>query len=188
MNWNRSEVIGVSNANCARCGGLGLVRGRGHAQVPCSCSLRAIFQACYRRFVSCAKRDKGASAVNLERIGTGRSSHMTFGRKTEEYIADFYLTARRTLTASEWHVFNVAYLLGADWKLAHRFLKMPRTNFMQACYRLEAKLGRAFRECAPYPLFPLDEYFSPVVRGASIPATVPPGPRPAPLRPPLAAA
>ena len=31
-------------------------------------------------------------------------------------------------------------------------------------YRIEQKLGRAFRELKPYPLFPLDEYFGLVVR------------------------
>jgi hypothetical protein len=188
MQWNRSETIALSGLNCAYCQGLGLCKGRGNATVPCECVLRAIFKACFNRFRSCVAKDKGASIVRLERIGYGHSTHMAFGRKTEEYIADFVLACQRHLTESEYKLFRYAYLLGADWKLAHRFLNMPRTNFMHACYRLEAKLGRAFRETEPYALFPLDEYFSPTMRGASVPATVPPVPRPARLRPPLAAA
>jgi hypothetical protein len=135
----------------------------------------------------CVQKDKAASIVNLERIGTGRSSHMRFGRKTEEYMADFHLTCKRTLTPSEWHTFSVAYLQGADWSVCHKRLNMPRTNFMHATYRLEAKLGRAFRETEPFGLYPLDEYFGSVVRGARVAVMVPQDHRPAPLRPPLAA-
>jgi hypothetical protein len=36
---------------------------------------------------------------------------------------------------------------------------MDRGIFFHAVYRIEQKLGRAFREVTPYPLFPLDDYF-----------------------------
>lgn len=175
MEWNRSETIALASMHCEYCQGLGLCRGRGNSHVPCVCVLRAIFKACFKRFKASVAKDKGASAVKLERLGmgTGRSSHMTFGRKTEEYIADFYLTCKRTLTESEWRMFSFAYLLGADWSLCHKRLNMPRTNFMHACYRIEAKLGRAFRETAPFALYPLDEYFSITTRGENTPVCVP---------------
>jgi len=178
MLWDRSETIALSGLHCAYCQGLGLCKGRGNATVPCECVLRAIFKACWNRFRSCVAKDKGASIVRLERIGCGHSTHMAFGRKTEEYIADFHLTCKRTLTESEWRMFSFAYLLGADWSLCHKRLNMPRTNFMHACYRIEAKLGRAFRETAPFALFPLDEYFSPTVRGAGVAPCTPPDTRP----------
>jgi len=50
-------------------------------------------------------------------------------------------------------------LLGADWKLCCRRLKMDRGNFFHTLYRIQQKLGRVFRELEPYALFPLDEYF-----------------------------
>jgi len=36
---------------------------------------------------------------------------------------------------------------------------MERGNFFHEFYRIQQKLGRIFRELAPYSLFPLDEYF-----------------------------
>jgi len=99
MDWNRSTAIGLASMKCPACLGLGMCKTQ-----PCDCVTRAIFKACFNRFKSCVTKDKGASTVKLERLGmgTGRSSHMTFGRKTEEYIADFYLICKRVLTEAEW--------------------------------------------------------------------------------------
>ena len=84
---------------------------------------------------------------------------MTWGRKDEEYCADFVLVARRTLTLEEYRVFNWHLVLGADWKLVARQTRMDRGNFFHTVYRIQQKLGRKFRELTPYPLFPLDDYF-----------------------------
>lgn len=89
----------------------------------------------------------------------GRSRPSTWGRKDEEYIADFTLIARRHLSEEEHRLFRYHFLLGADWKLCTRKLGMDRGNFFHAVYRIEQKLGRVFRELQPYPLFPLDDYF-----------------------------
>ena len=89
----------------------------------------------------------------------GRSRPSTWGRKDEEYIADFTLIARRNLTEEEHRLFRYHFLLGADWKLCSRQLGIDRGNFFHAIYRIEQKLGRVFRELEPYPLFPLDDYF-----------------------------
>lgn len=82
-----------------------------------------------------------------------------WGMKDEEYMADFYLISRRHLTEEEFKIFKFYYLLGADWDLCCRRLKMDRGNFFHAIYRIQEKLGKVFRELKPYPLFPLDEYF-----------------------------
>ncbi|MCS7043447.1 MAG: hypothetical protein N2036_05905 [Bryobacteraceae bacterium] len=79
--------------------------------------------------------------------------------KNEEYIADFYLVSRRHLTPEEWEVFRYHFLLGADSRLCTRKLKIDRGQFFHMVYRIEAKLGRVFRELQPYSLYPLDEYF-----------------------------
>jgi hypothetical protein len=89
----------------------------------------------------------------------GRRRPGTWGRKDEEYIADFTIVARRTLDEEEYRLFRFHFLLGADWKLCARRLDMDRGNFYHSVYRIEQKLGRIFRELEPYPLFPLDEYF-----------------------------
>lgn len=75
-------------------------------------------------------------------------------------MADFCLVSRRTLTEQEYKVFKYHFLLGADWSLCCRKLKVDRGTFFHDVYRIEQKLGRTFREIEPHALFPIDEYFS----------------------------
>jgi len=74
-------------------------------------------------------------------------------------MADFILVSRRELSAEEYQLFKFHFLLGADWKLCTRRLNMDRGTFFHAVYRIQQRLGRAFRELQPYSLYPLDEYF-----------------------------
>jgi hypothetical protein len=90
----------------------------------------------------------------------GRKRSSSWGRKNEEYIADFCLVARRTLDEFEHKLFRYHFLLGADWKLCSLRLGLDKGSFFHAIYRMEQKLGRTFRELEPYPLFPVDEYFN----------------------------
>jgi len=122
----------------------------------------------------------------------GRDGKVVWGRKDEEYVADFCLVSRRALDEFEYKVFKYHFLLGADWKLCTRKLKIDRGNFFHAVYRIEQKLGRVFQELEPYGLFPLDEYFRGVRREPqprpvfSMPAPKPGFRLPPPvLRPPL---
>jgi hypothetical protein len=158
MEWTRSDTIALAKQSCTQCHGLGL-RGLGRVgQNPCNCVLRAIFRACYARFRHCATKEKHMSRASPEFIA-GREGKLTWGRKDEEYVADFCLISRRTLDEFEYKVFKFHFLLGADWKLCTRQMKIDRGNFFHAVYRIEQKLGRVFRELEPYGLFPLDEYF-----------------------------
>jgi hypothetical protein len=94
--------------------------------------------------------------------------------KSEEFIADFELIARRVLGDGtlSYRLFRYHCLLGADWKLCCRQLKMERGEFFHEVYRIQQRLGRAFREIRPYGLFPLDEYFGGVTarQGGEAPA------------------
>ncbi|MBV8551494.1 MAG: hypothetical protein JOY54_09355 [Acidobacteriaceae bacterium] len=99
----------------------------------------------------------------------GRQRKSVWGLKDEEFIADFCLVAKRTLSDREHRVFKFHFLLGADWKLCCRRLNIDRGTFFHEVYRIEQKLGRTFRELEPYALFPVDEYFS------GTPRLVPPG-------------
>jgi hypothetical protein len=105
------------------------------------------------------------SRVCLE-FGHRVEGRMTYGRKNEEYLADFYLISRRSLNKTEYDVFRYHFLLGADWKLCCWRLKMDRGTFFHTIYRIEQRLGRIFRELEPYGLYPLDEYFHGVIRKA----------------------
>lgn len=161
--------------------------GKGTEFIPCSCVLRAIFSACFSRFVQSVQKDKGVSAVKLERI-SGPKSHMMYGRKTEEYIADFIGIAKRTLGTDSfaYALFRAHYLLGADSRLCQRYLGIDQGTFFRQIYQIEIRLGRAFRETEPYGLYPLDEYFSGSVKGkATTPCHIP-NPQSRAVRPPLA--
>lgn len=103
------------------------------------------------------------SRISLEiRPGGGRTN--IWGRKDEEFIADFILVSKRTLTEQDFDVFKYHFLLGADWKLCCRRLGIDRGNFFHAVYRIERQLGRVFRELEPYSLFPIDQYYGGVRR------------------------
>lgn len=168
--WTRSETIAVAKQFCTQCQGLGLrsKTTRKGPTMPCNCVLREIFRTCYTRFRFCLTKEKRMSHARFEIIG-GRERRAVWGRKDEEYVADFCLVSKRVLDALEYKIFRYHFLLGADWKLCCRQLKMDRGSFFHSVYRIEQKLGRAFRELKPYPLFPLSDYFAPIVRKALSP-------------------
>lgn len=163
MKWNRSETLALAQEGCAYCHGYGLRAGRQEVDYPCPCVLRAIFRACYRRFRECLLREEQLRTVSFE-IASGKQNTCIYGRKNEEYMADFCLVSQRTLGPLEYQIFRYHYLLGANWKLCCRRLKLDQGRFFHLVYRLEARLGRVFRELEPYGLWPLDEYFGDAAR------------------------
>jgi hypothetical protein len=132
--------------------------GRKGSEAPCNCVLRSIFRACYARFRYCIEKEKHVSHARLAII-SGNERRQVWGRRDEEYIADFCLVSKRFLDESEYKLFRFHFLLGADWKLCCRQLKLDRGSFFHELYRVEQKLGRIYRELEPYALYPLDEYF-----------------------------
>jgi hypothetical protein len=87
-------------------------------------------------------------------------------------MADFCLVSRRTLDDFEHRLFRFHYLLGADWKLCCRQLKMDRGGFFHHAYEMETRLGRVFAELTPYALYPVSEYFSGLTRHGVQRATI----------------
>jgi len=160
FDWNRSETIALAKESCTQCQGSGLREGDGKrdTEAPCNCVLRGIFRVCYSRFRQCVEKERHMSHVRLALI-SGKDRRQVWGRRDEEYIADFCLVSRRFLDDSEHKLFRFHFLLGADWRLCCRQLKMERGNFFHEVYRIQQKLGRVFRELEPYALFPVDEYF-----------------------------
>lgn len=158
MEWDRSETLALAQHDCTLCLGVGTRTTRKGETRPCPCVTRAIFRACYARFRHCVEKERTVSRVSLEYTG-GRQRRVTWGRKDEEYIADFCQVSRKHLDASEYRIFNYHFLLGADWRLCCRKLKMDRGSFFHMVYRIQQKLGQVFRELEPYGLYPLDEYF-----------------------------
>jgi hypothetical protein len=103
---------------------------------------------------------KQLSTVTLEWT-SGPAGKRYYGRKIEEYIADFCGVSRRSLDEEHYRLFRYHYLLGADWRLCCRTLKLDKGDFFHRVYRIEEILGRIFLELKPYALFPLYEYFGP---------------------------
>jgi hypothetical protein len=144
---------------------------------PCKCVLRAVFRACYAHFRHCATKEKYMSRVSLELTPGRRRGSYTWGRKDEEYMADFVLVTRRTLTPEEYRIFSYHFLLGADYNLCCRKLGIDRGTFFHAVYRIEQKLGQVFRDLQPYGLYPIDEYYNGPRRECA------PAPEPRAMRP-----
>lgn len=184
MEWTRSETLAQAAPGCNTCLGLGLRMGRHETTHPCNCVLRAIFRACFEHFRDCVSRERYISKITLDPL-PGKDRRGSWGRKSEEFSADFCLVSKRTLNMAEYDIFKYHFLLGADWKLCCKKLKMDRGNFFHAVYRIEQKLGRVFRELEPYPLFPIDDYLHGPVKGVK--SCLAPDPK-APVRPPLRAA
>lgn len=172
MHWNRSNALGLAKASCTYCQGDGIRLVHKGKEVPCNCVFRAVFRACYNRFRECAVMAEHTSSVSLE-LCRGRDSRRVYSRKREEYMADFCLIARRELDSFDYSIFRFHFLLGADWKLCCRQLKVDRGNFFHAVYRIQQILGCAFAEMEPYSLYPLNEYFGTTVSREAQPSAIP---------------
>jgi hypothetical protein len=182
MEWTRSETLALAGLTCSSCHGLGLRAVRGNALQPCHCVFRSIFRSCLSRFRECAAGERYVSRAVLGATPGGERKG-SWGRKQEEFIADFCLVSKRSLEEDEYRLFRYHFLLGADWRLCCQKLSMDRGNFFHAVYRIQQKLGRIFRELEPYSLYPLTEYFhGPAKRPGSCLVS---RPMVVPIRPPV---
>lgn len=163
MQWNRSNTIGLAVASCTTCHGDGMRIVHKRRETPCHCVFRAIFRACYNRFRECVAMGDHTKSVSME-PGGRRAGVRSYSRKREEFIADFSLVSRRVLDDADYRIFRYFFLLGADWKLCCRQMKMDRGNFFHMVYRIEQILGREFANLEPYALYPLSDYFEGVLK------------------------
>ena len=186
MEWTRSHTIGLSSAACVHCQGIGMRACKRGGPAACNCVFRRIFRSCLEQFQICACRQGQYISATLERCA-GAERRVYWAMKNEDYMADFLLVSRRLLSGREYDVFRFHFLLGADWRLCCRRMGLDRGNFFHMVYRIQQRLGRAFAEMQPYPLYPLDEYFSTLVGGTTEPvrALGPRGEAGRILRPPL---
>ena len=183
MKWDRSETIGLAKQFCATCKGVGQKPNLKERPTPCNCVLRAIFRACYARFRHCVTKEKFMSKVSLVPCH-GKDQRRTYARLDEDYVADFCLVSRRTLSEFDYTVFRNHFLLGADWRLCCRQMKCERGDFFHSVYRIQRRLGRVFHELEPYSLYPLDEYFAGKIERSNL-VTMPSPVRPRAVQPPL---
>lgn len=160
----RLSLIVMAAEQCSWCRGNGITRGG----AICNCCYRKVYREVVMRWSFLN------SIMRSPRIRMGN----TFGniypsRPIENFLADVENTARHALPAPLFRVFSMHMLDGCDWRECCVFMgidpgQKTRATFFQSVYRMEAALGKAWRELKPYALHPLDEYFSPVspLRGA----------------------
>lgn len=173
MKCDRSNVLGLAPMSCKFCRGNGIrFTEKRSRQTLCNCVYRAVFRACCRRFRECSQ-SAGSIRVSLD-TPRGPQGRQTFSRKREEFVADFCLISRRVLDDEEHRLFRYHILLGADWRLCSRMLKMDRGVFFHTLYRIQQKAGRAFAEMEPYPLFPFSRYFEEEIGRPAPPPQTPP--------------
>ena len=162
--WTTSDCLALAQVTCNRCFGTGShpAAMSGRLKV-CHCVLRAVFRTCYAKWREIADNQfqTGLSSLQGASLGGRRSGRggWQWSRPREEYRADFELIARRTLDIFHYEVFRMHFLEGFDWKACCARLRTDRGNFFHCVYRVEERLGRAYREVAPFGLFPLGDYF-----------------------------
>ena len=161
-NWNGMDTVGNTGAGHAPLHALPRFW-IAFGKKGCACALQLCVACDFSCLLLalCYLRDAGeAREPDCLEPQAGRQRPCTWGRKDEEYIADFCLVSRRTLDEFEYRLFRYHFLLGADWKLCSRRLGMDRGNFFHAVYRIEQKLGpRYFASWSRIRCIPLDEYF-----------------------------
>ena len=156
-------TIGIANAACVYCEGMGLVLDRDDQESPCECALRAVFNSCLYAFKECVALGERTASVSWEPC-YGPTGGRVFSRKREEYLADFLLVTERSLTEEDYRIFRYHFLLGADSQICCQKLNMDRGIFFHLIYRMKQRLGRVYAELQPYPLYPLRDYFGGCVR------------------------
>lgn len=112
----------------------------------CKCVLRSIFRRCLSHYRAMADQHN----PQLKR------KVLMWHFRSLDYRADFWLTARRSLAPHEFSIFRRHLVAGEPWFRCCR--RVDRGNFYHAVYRIEAKLGRAFKETQPYALYPPGRY------------------------------
>lgn len=163
IDQTRSDYLALASHKCTFCHGVGTTLGKRGKLLICNCVYRAIFRACHDRFVVCSEKEKHMTQSRIsETRGGGRK--LLWGRKDEEYVADFCLISRRYLSPEDHKVFKYFFLYGADWKLCARQLGIDRGLLFHAVTRIQQRLGRVFSELKPYALYPLDDYFHGALR------------------------
>jgi hypothetical protein len=159
MEWTRSETIGLASASCVFCRGLGLRTLQASSSKPCGCVFRAIFRTVYDRYTLSLQRCGWSSGVTLDHV-QGPKGFRTWSRRNEEFIADFILLAKRSLTPEEHRIFEFRFLERGDWKSAVQTLGIEKGVFFHMVYVIQEKLGKVFSETEPHSIYPVDEYFN----------------------------
>ncbi len=161
--WTHPEVLPLAKFKCPSCFGLGFPRETLNLQkgLPCTCVLKAVFRICFKKYENIKNSEyRGPSKQGWD-IVAFNTSRRVYGFKDQEFLADFISITRRTLNEIEFRIFSSYYLNNIDYQQLCIRHRLSKGNFFHLVYRIQMKLGQAFRSTKPYPIYPVDEYFSP---------------------------
>ena len=162
IDWTRGSALALARNQCTCCHGSGLTLDRRGCFRPCDCVSRNIFRLVIeRRQILRSPVSSGmeilAAILSAPQKG-GKRRGTTWGFKTAEFCADVDLCVNRTLRGRDRKIYWL-HFHGLDGDALARKLGCTRPYVYRRLQEIEAKLGRKFAEMAPYPLYPVDEYF-----------------------------
>src|SRR5215469_16540888 len=146
----RSEYVLHALSNCPHCAGSGLagLKKKNH----CRCVRRGIFRAVLSYVNYLTAYPRLVHPMRLDGVSKRVYRPAVIGLD-QDYLADFYLLAKRTLDPLKFAIFRYYHLFGASQKLCCDRLGMDRGTFYNAVYSIEEAIGRAMVTLQP-PLYP----------------------------------
>lgn len=160
----RAIGLALGDHGCRHCNGVGALYfgvqscGRGGERDfgarLCGCTRRRIWRKCWFR----AEIVEAVAWPRIKRTGA-----VTFSLPAQEYATDLWLVARRAiLDAKRPDCLRVLELRcsGFDWKLGCRAARISKGLWFGRLYRAEEIAGQACLDASPYPLYPIDQYFT----------------------------
>jgi hypothetical protein len=154
------EFLVLAERKCTECLGTGLKYRFGHNARLCSCVYRKATRILVNVYHANEIAAYSVRGSQLTESAKGRDSRMNWGRPAEEFNADLWMLAKRTLSPRHLICFKIHSLESNHWREIQRQTGMNRGTIWHCVYEAEAKLGQAAMELEPYPLFPLAKYFT----------------------------
>ena len=151
--WPEEQLMMLARPACASCKGRGWVPVSDRAEV-CACVYRAVCRSSMEAYRNAPLR----SVLVRWHMRRGSRLMSTWSRPLEEFRADIERIVSRVLNRTEQRIWREHMVERREWREVAPRVGMDRGNFYHAVYRIEKKLGRAFAELRPYPLWPWWEY------------------------------
>jgi len=182
MEWTPRITADLSRYGCPECSGTGVPTRRSFSIGPpapqseqpacaggppprlCTCVYRAVFRACYRRFLYCGKLDPSMRRISYERTPRAVDRSLIWVRRNEDFRADFHACGLRVLPKHLYQLFSFYHLHGAKMELVARRLGLSERRAYDWLAEIETIVGREIAHLQPYSLFPPQGYMIPVVR------------------------
>lgn len=179
MEWTPSTTADLSRYGCPECSGTGVPSRNKLSVCPplnppeppdvpvlrlCTCVYRAVFRACYRRFLYCGKLDASMRRISYERTPRAVDRSLIWVRRNEDFRADFHACGLRVLPKHLYQIFTFYHLHGANMEIVRRRLNLGDRRAWEYVADIEKIVGREIAHLQPYSLFPPQGYMMPTSR------------------------